>query len=131
MAGLINPNAERYAAEFSSKEDELLAAIAAYTTLNHPHAQMLSGHVQGQFLSMISCLLQPSRILEIGTFTGYSGLCLAKGLQANGYLHTIELREEDASTAQNYFSKSLYNKKIILHRGNALDIIPGLAETWD
>ena len=127
---LINKKAEAYAELFSSSEDELLKEVADFTN-NHPHAQMLSGHVQGKFLETISSLLQPKKILEIGTFTGYSTLCLAKGLQANGELHTIELREEDAKTAQFFFSKSLYNKKIILHSGNALDIIPKLKGTWD
>jgi caffeoyl-CoA O-methyltransferase len=131
MMEIINNLAEEYARNFSSKEDELLAEIAAYTNQFHPHAQMLSGDVQGKFLETISCLLQPQRILEIGTFTGYSALCLAKGLQPNGMLHTIELREEDAATARNYFSKSLENKKIVLHIGNAIDIIPILEEKWD
>ncbi len=130
MKELINKKAEAYAKIFSSIEAELLVEISTHTN-NHPHAQMLSGHVQGKFLETISCLLQPKKILEIGTFTGYSALCLAKGLPADGELHTIELREEDAKTAQSFFSKSLYNKKIILHTGNALDIIPRLRGPWD
>lgn len=92
---------------------------------------MLSGHLQGKFLEMASCMLQPQRILEIGTFTGYSALCLAKGLSEDGRLHTIELREEDAKTAKNFFNQSAYAGKIILHTGNALSIIPQLTETWD
>lgn len=128
---LINKQAENYAQQFSSNEDELLAEIAAYTNQNHPHAQMLSGHVQGKILETISCLLQPENILEIGTFTGYSALCLAKGLQPGGVLHTIELREEDADKARSFFSKSLDKNKIVLHIGNALEIIPQLAEKWD
>ena len=131
MMELINKKAEEYAQSFSSKEDELLAEIAAFTTTNHPHAQMLSGHVQGKILETISCLLRPKNILEIGTFTGYSALCLAKGLQADGKLHTIELREEDAATARGYFSKSFNKNKIVLHVGNALEIIPSLTEKWD
>ena len=127
---LINKKAEEYAQNFSSKEDALLEEIAAYTN-QRPHAQMLSGHVQGKILETISCLLQPKRILEIGTFMGYSALCLAKGLQQDGGLHTIELREEDANTAKKFFSKSLHNKKIVLHVGNATDIIPTLHEQWD
>ena len=127
---LINKKAEEYAQNFSSKEDTLPAEIAAYTN-QHPHAQMLSGHVQGKILEMLSCLLQPKKILEIGTFTGYSALCLAKGLQPGGELHTIELREEDANTAKNFFSNSLHNKKIVLHVGNAVDIIPTLQQAWD
>lgn len=128
--GLINKKAEAYAQNFSSKEDSLLVEIAAFTN-QHPHAQMLSGHVQGKILEMLSCLLQPKKILEIGTFTGYSALCLAKGLQHDGELHTIELREEDAKTAKDFFSKSLHNKKIVLHIGNATDIISTLQEEWD
>jgi predicted O-methyltransferase YrrM len=128
---LINKAAEEYAENLSSKEDELLKEIAAYTNEFHPHAQMLSGHVQGKFLETLSCLLHPKRILEIGTFTGYSALCLSKGLQTDGILHTIELREEDAKISRDYFSKSLENKKIVLHVGNALEIIPFLKEEWD
>ena len=130
MMELINKKAEAYAQKFSSNEDELLAEIAAFTN-NHPHAQMLSGHVQGKVLETISCLLQPKRILEIGTFTGYSALCLAKGLQPDGILHTIELREEDAKTSRDFFSKSLHNNKIVLHVANALELIPTLHEEWD
>lgn len=130
MMELINKKAEAYVKNFSSKEDELLAEIATYTN-HHPHAQMLSGHVQGKILETISCLLQPKKILEIGTFTGYSALCLAKGLQPDGKLHTIEFREEDAKIARSFFSKSLQNNKIVLHVANALDIIPTLDEEWD
>ena len=127
---LINKKAEAYVQNFSSKEDALLAEIAAYTN-RHPNAQMLSGHVQGKILEILSCLLQPEKILEIGTFTGYSALCLAKGLQEDGELHTIELREQDAKTAKDFFSKSLHNKKIVLHVGNAIDIISTLHQVWD
>ena len=98
---------------------------------NHSEAIMLSGHLQGKLLEMVSCMIRPLRILEIGTFTGYSGLCLAKGLADGGTLHTIELREEDASRAKGYFSRSSYAGQIILHTGNALNIIPKLDETWD
>ena len=130
MRELINKQAEDYAQYFSSREDELLTEIAEFTNQHH-HSQMLSGHVQGKLLETLSCLLQPKRVLEIGTFTGYSGLCLAKGLQPDGLLHTIELREEDAQNARSFFSKSLHNNKIILHVANALDIIPTLNEEWD
>jgi predicted O-methyltransferase YrrM len=80
---------------------------------------------------MLSKIIRPKFILEVGTFTGYSALCLAKGLQENGFLHTIELRDEDASVSQNYFAKSSHSSQIVLHRGNALEIIPQLNETWD
>jgi predicted O-methyltransferase YrrM len=128
---LINELAEAYAAHFSSAEDALLQEVGAATRANHAHAHMLSGHVQGKFLELISCIMQPRRILEIGTFTGYSALCLAKGLLKDGKIHTIELREEDASVARANFSRSNAAGKIILHLGNALNIIPGLNEAWD
>jgi predicted O-methyltransferase YrrM len=128
---IVIPQAEAYAAQFTSNDDELLREIAAATQATHPHAHMLSGHVQGKFLEMISCLMQPRRILEIGTFTGYSALCLAKGLLKDGKLHTIEVREQDASVAQANFSRSIAAGKIILHLGNALSILPDLQETWD
>lgn len=101
------------------------------TQKEHPQAQMLSGHVQGKLLQLISTMLQPRRILEIGTFTGYSALCLAKGLGTDGQLHTIELREADATTSQKNFNESSSKDKIYLHVGNALDIIPTLNEQWD
>lgn len=92
---------------------------------------MLSGPLQGKFLEMISKLLAPRRILEIGTFMGYSALCLAAGLAADGRLHTIELREEDADRAAENFRRANWQDRIILHRGNALAIIPTLEERWD
>ena len=92
---------------------------------------MLSGHLQGKVLEMISCMIRPKRILEIGTFTGYSALCLAKGLIDEGQLHTVELREEDVQLARSFFNRSVYADKIVSHSGNASDIIPKLNETWD
>ena len=128
---LINHLAEQYAGVFSSPEDDLIRKVSEYTMQTHPDAHMLSGHVQGNFLTILSALLQPQRILEIGTFTGYSALCLAKGLTSGGILHTIELREDDAATANGYFQQSPDKEKIILHIGNAKDIIPVLNEKWD
>ncbi len=128
---IISPQVQSYADRFSSPEDELLKQVSEQTYASHPHAHMLSGQVQGKFLEMISTLLQPRRILEIGTFTGYSALCLVKGLSKDGLLHTLELREEDAAVAQANFDRSNAPEKIILHTGNALEIIPTLKETWD
>ena len=128
---IINAKAEDYAVRFTTPTDSLLQEIEKYTLENHPHANMLSGPIQGKLLEMISRMIKPEKILEIGTFTGYSALCLAKGLSPEGQLHTIDIRKEDADTALNYFSKSLYSKQIILHLGNALDIIPALNEKWD
>ena len=128
---LINHKAEDYAKSNTTPLDEVLGEIEEYTLANHPNAQMLSGHVQGKILEMISCMIRPERVLEIGTFTGFSALCLAKGLQAEGKLHTIELREDDADTAKNYFKKAGVENKIELHVGDALEIIPAINETWD
>ena len=128
---LLNPAAEAYAAQFSGAHDELLNEVAVYTYETHPHAHMLSGQVQGKLLTMLSRMIRPSRILEIGTFTGYSALCLAKGLSSDGLLYTIELREEDASKALNFFNKSTVKDRIKLQVGNALNIIPALNERWD
>jgi caffeoyl-CoA O-methyltransferase len=128
---LINPLVQAYSEKYTGREEELLHEIAATTSASHPKSHMLSGHVQGKFLEMISRLMMPSRILEIGTFTGYSALCLAKGLLKDGQLHTIELREEDAATARANFNRSNLVNKIILHTGNALTIIPELKEIWD
>jgi predicted O-methyltransferase YrrM len=128
---LINPSVQAYAERFSSPEDELLREINAWTLANHKEYVMLSGHLQGKVLEAISCMMQPRRILEIGTFTGYSALCLAKGLTVDGQLHTIELRNDDANTARGFFDRSIYSDRIILHTGNALSIIPTLNESWD
>ena len=128
---LINTKAENYAARFTTPTDNLLQEIEKYTLANHPEANMLSGPIQGKLLEIISRMIKPERILEIGTFMGYSALCLAKGLTQEGKLHTLEIRKEDASISQNYFSKSLYNEQIILHVGNALEVIPTLHEVWD
>ncbi len=131
MDELVNILAEKYTARFSEEGDELLKEVISYTEQHHPHAHMLSGQVQGALLSMISNLLRPLRIVEVGTFTGFSALCLAKGLQAHGELHTIELREEDAAIARGFFERSFYKGQLKLHVGNAKEIIPTLSETWD
>jgi caffeoyl-CoA O-methyltransferase len=128
---IINPDAEFYAKQFSSPLDDVLQEIEDYTLQNHLQAQMLSGHVQGKVLEMISCMIRPQKILEVGTFTGFSALCLLKGLKPGGKLHTIELREEDAATAKKYFTKANVNNKIQLHLGDARQVIPTLNEQWD
>ncbi|MGE9314124.1 O-methyltransferase [Niabella sp. CJ426] len=121
----------QFADAYSTAEDALLAEINEFTQKNHAEPHMLSGHVQGQLLKMISRMIQPERILEIGTFTGYSAICLAAGLQPGGILHTIEFREPTAAIARDFFEKSIYRNNIRLHTGNALEIIPQLEENWD
>lgn len=128
---LINDLVQDYSERYSSAEDELLSEIAAYTYAHHPQSQMLSGHVQGRLIHGLCAMMAPSRILEIGTFMGYSALCLAAGLAPDGLIYTLELREEDATRAQSYFNKSLLRDKIILQVGNALELIPNLDAVWD
>jgi caffeoyl-CoA O-methyltransferase len=128
---LIHPLGAAYAGRFSTKESPLLEEISLFTRQQHAEAHMLSGQVQGAFLSFISRLLQPKRILEIGTFTGYSALCLAEGLAPGGQLHTIENRSSEALTAKGYFDRSKWRENILLHEGNALELLPTLHETWD
>ena len=128
---LINSLAQAYAERFSSPEEENLRLVASDTMQSHPQAHMLSGHLQGKFLQLISTIMQPRYILEIGTFTGYSAICLSKGLTPDGKLHTIELRDEEVLTAQQNFNKAGIQDKIILHHGIALEIIPTLEDQWD
>jgi caffeoyl-CoA O-methyltransferase len=128
---IVNQQAQTYAEKFSSAETNLLRDIASFTYAHHEDPHMLSGHLQGKFLEIISCLVQPKRILEIGTFVGYSALCLSKGLQKDGLLHTIELQKKDSEISTENFRKANSLDKIILHTGNALEIIPTLHETWD
>ena len=128
---LINPKAQLYAERYSRQEDNLLNEIEAQTKRDRPEAHMLSGALQGKFLEMISRLLNPMYILEIGTFLGYSALCLEKGLKTGGELHTIEIDEESAAIAGKNFRKSKTANKIILHTGNALEVINALDYPWD
>src|SRR6476661_2343138 len=107
---LIHPLVQAYAERYTTPDDALLDEVFQYTIQHHPHAHMISGHLQGKFLEMVSCMLQPQKILEIGTFTGYSALCLAKGLQPEGRLHTIELREDDGARAQAFFNQSAFKQ---------------------
>lgn len=128
---MIHPLAEEYATKFTSPNDTLLHEIHRHTMQHHEHSQMLSSEVQGKFLSFISQLIKPKYVLEIGTFVGYSALCLSEGLTEGGELHTIELREEDAAVSLSNFKRAGKDDKIHLHLGNATDIIPTLNYTWD
>lgn len=127
----IDPRAQAYADKYTSHPDLVMDELAELTLTSHDHAHMISSKVQGRFLEMVSCMVQPRRILEIGTFTGYSALCLAKGLKKEGELHTIEIREKEATIAQGFFKLSVWNEQIHLHLGNALDILPDLDHVWD
>ena len=120
-----------YVVYHSEDEPELLQELTRETYQKILQPRMLSGHYQGRLLSMISKLTHPKNILEIGTYTGYSALCLAEGIQSDGALHTIDINEELLVFQRSYFDKSPYGKQIFQHLGNALEIIPSLNKTFD
>ncbi|MDR2065908.1 MAG: O-methyltransferase [Prevotellaceae bacterium] len=122
---------EKYIAEHTSAEDKLLHEIYRKTNLSVIQTRMISGHVQGKILEFLSKMIKPKNILEIGTFTGYSAICLAKGLQADGELHSIDINDEILETAKFMIDKSQYADKIYLHEGDAKDVIPALNKKFD
>lgn len=124
-------NFEQYAEQISQKEPPLLHDLNRETHQKVLKPRMISGPLQGRLLSLISKLIQPKMILDIGTFTGYSALCLAEGLPDNGVLHTVDKNEELLALQQKYFHRSRYSAQIIQHLGNALEIIPELKEGFD
>ena len=126
-----NTRINAYAEAHSTPETELLAELNRDTNANVMFPRMLSGHLQGRMLSMLSKMIQPKKILEIGTYTGYSAICLSEGLQEGGMLHTIELNAEHEDMIRRYFSKAGVEKKITLHIGAAKRVIPRLTETFD
>lgn len=120
-----------YAVEQTQPEPELLAQLSRETYQKVLQPRMLSGHYQGRLLSMIAKIHRPKTILELGTFTGYSALCLAEGLKEDGILHTIDINEELADLQKKYFELSPYKNQIFQHTGNALAIIPTLQMNFD
>lgn len=120
-----------YIYEHSTQPDKLLLELERQTYLKILRPQMVSGPIQGKVLEMISCMIKPKRILELGTFTGYSALCLAKGLSNNGKLITIDINDELQEFAQSFFDKSEYTQKIEFLVGDALQIIPEINESFD
>ncbi|PTN08735.1 O-methyltransferase [Mangrovibacterium marinum] len=122
---------EKYIDDHSSPEDEVLYELNRETNISILRPRMLSGHIQGLLLEMLTTMIRPKRILEIGTFTGYSALCMAKGLSDDGILHTIELNDELEWIAQKYFAKAGLQDQIKQHIGDACQIIPTLNETFD
>tara|TARA_R110001592_G_scaffold243783_1_gene505001 strand:- start:246270 stop:246911 length:642 start_codon:yes stop_codon:yes gene_type:complete len=127
----LSDDLEYYLSQHHDPEEDLLAELNRQTHLKILQPRMLSGPLQGRYLSFLSKLLRPERILEIGTYTGYSALCLAEGLAPSGRLHTIEINDELESFTQSFFSRSAYADKLKLHIGDALEIIDELKEPWD
>lgn len=122
---------ERYINAHSSPEDELLAELERETNLRITQPQMLSGHIQGRFLKLLVQMLRPQRILEIGTYTGYSALCMAEGLDDGGVIDTIEIEEEIEEFAASFFERSPFGDRIRQHIGSAIDVIPTLSGEFD
>ena len=131
MFNLVSQDIEEYSEEHTTPESELLYRINRETHLYYLNPRMVSGQLQGAFLTLISRLKQPKHILEIGTFTGYSALCLAEGLTLDGTLDTIEIDEELEETILQNFSQSPYHDQLKLHIGDARDILPTLDTCWD
>ena len=127
----IPENLDEYVVVHSQAEPKILQELNRETWQKVLAPRMLSGHFQGRILSMISKLIQPKYILEIGTYTGYSALCLAEGMKKDGFLHTIDINEELHDIQRKYFDKSGFGKQIIQHTGNAKDIIPKIDLTFD
>ena len=127
----ISQDLENYIEQNSQKEPELLAALNKETYQKILLPRMLSGHFQGRVLSMLSKLIRPLNILEIGTYTGYSALCLCEGMQENGMLHTIDIKEELVDFQRKHFDKSPWGNQIVQHLGEAIDIIPILDLKFD
>jgi len=120
-----------YVVAHSQKEPELLQQLSRETWQKVLAPRMLSGHFQGRVLSMVSKLINPKNVLEIGTYTGYSALCLVEGIQPKGQLHTIDTNEELYDLQRKYFDKSGFGNQIIQHTGNALNITPTIDKTFD
>lgn len=115
-----------YCEQHSTEESDLLKFVSRETHAKVLMPRMLSGHLQGNFLAMISLMLRPRLVIEIGTYTGYSAICLAQGLQTNGKLHTIDINEELGTFIRSNFEKANLQDKIQLHLGNAMDLLPQL-----
>ena len=127
----MNQQVEEYIFEHLDLENSVLNELYRYTHLNVLYPGMISGHEQGRLLSMLSRMANPGQILEIGTFTGYSAICLAEGMKTGGRLHTIEQDDEIAGIALAFFEKAGIADRVVLHVGNALEIIPTLDVVFD
>lgn len=127
----LSPDLEDYIKSHSEEEPKLLQELTRETHLKVVRPRMLTGHFQGRVLSILSKIIHPKNILEIGTFTGYSALCLAEGLQKDGQLHTIDTNEELHEMQRKYFDKSDYGNQIVQHTGDAKAIIPTLDSVFD
>lgn len=122
---------EEYVGQHTTQENEVLQQLNRETNAKVMMPRMISGHLQGRFLAMMSQMIKPKTILEVGTYTGYSAICLAEGLQDGGTLHTIDINEELEELVRSYFEKAGITNKVQYHIGNALEIIPTLQGPFD
>ena len=122
---------QNYVERHTSVESEILSELLRKTYRERPDKSMLSGFYQGRLLAMISKMLQPQKILEIGTYMGYSALCLAEGLTKNGKIITLDIQPKTHKIAKEFWARTSFSEQIEGHLGNALDIIPALDETFD
>jgi len=127
----MEKNLDKYIREHSTPEDKVLEELYRQTHLYVVNPNMVSGHIQGKFLEMLSYMIQPECILEIGTYTGYSAICLARGLKSGGQLHTIEINDELNEMSSRYFARAGVADKVTLHTGRAQDVIPSMKQTFD
>lgn len=127
----IDKDLDDYIVNHTSSESQLLQQVNRDTWANVLMPRMLSGHLQGRVLSMLSHMIKPKRVLEIGTYTGYSAICLAEGMAENGFIHTIDINEELADVVKPYLDEARLEEKSKYHIGNALEIVPTLDEKWD
>lgn len=127
----ISEQLENYVTEHSATEPEILQQLNKETHQKILQPRMLSGHFQGRVLSMLSKIIHPKHILELGTYTGYATLCLAEGLQADGTVDTIDINEELEEIQEKYFNLSDYRGRIFQHIGDAMEIIPTLNKKFD
>lgn len=128
---VANEELERYIARHSSDEDPLLAELESESNQRVVQPQMVSGHVQGKFLEMLTHMISPRKVLEIGTFTGYATLCFAAGMPEDGIIDTVEIEDELEGIQSEFFARSPHSHKIRRHTGSALDVVPGLGECYD
>jgi len=131
MNNFINKDILEYSEKYSQQEPEILQELNRETHLKILNPRMLSGFFQGRLLSIISKLIKPKKVLEIGTYTGYSAICIAEGMNKNGIIHTIDKNEELNTIQKKYFKKSGLENNIIQYNGCALDIIPKIEEKFD
>jgi predicted O-methyltransferase YrrM len=127
----MNQDEEKYILDHIDNQDVILNELERYTNINLVHPRMLAGHLQGNIITMLCKMINPISVLEIGTYTGYSTICIANGISHEGHIHTIEINDELEEIITKYLKKANLQNRVTLHIGNALDIIPNTNEKFD